>query len=475
MSVAEAYHDGGRAKIATLKVLYLLAVTAVTFIVPAFLAAPAYRWFVVAALLALQIFMLLAARIRARELLRPVWRLKWLFLFLAGCYAFLPPEDPVRAELLDWRIPGVHWTLSINLTGLERAGLMCLQIITLLLASALVRLTGTGRDLVEGLQAFRLPLLFVYSLDHTLELLGGGRPPGDRRGDGRHSTSARPGLSGVLKRLMRGDFKALVESIRRNIELAGGQTAREVDSCLDVRLAHDVAVVSGIALCMASFKVLRILPGLPFASGHKAILLFPLYVLASRLTHSRWGGTAAGSIMGVIGFLQGDGRFGVLEIFKHLAPGLVIDLGDPLVRRLPSWALGYCLLGLVAAIARSTTEWVIVFLLGARAEVYIFPAAKMVPNLMAGFLSGFVTMFVLRAFERSPPSGDKPVQGGDAQARRTPDRAGGAEVRLQYSGEETGPRAPPAADCPTEPRRADSRSRSYESPDDPRGLPPRRI
>ena len=166
----------------------------------------------------------------------------------------------------------------------------------------------------------------------------------------------------------------------------------------DALLAHDVAVVTGIALCMASLKVVKVLPGLPFASGHKTFLLFPLYVLAARLTHSRGGGTAAGSIMGVIGFLEGDGRFGVLEIFKHIAPGLVIDLGEPLARRLPRWALGYCVLGFAAAIARTATEFLLVFLLGARAEIYLFPALRLVPNLLAGTLSGFVTVFLLRTF-----------------------------------------------------------------------------
>jgi hypothetical protein len=102
--------------------------------------------------------------------------------------------------------------------------------------------------------------------------------------------------------------------------------------------------------------------------------------------------------MGVIGFLQGDGRFGILEILKHVAPGLVIDLLLPLVRGLPAWSLGYCFLGLAAAAGRITTELVLVLLLGARAEVYLFPAAVLVPNLLAGFLSGFVTIFVLRAF-----------------------------------------------------------------------------
>ena len=108
-------------------------------------------------------------------------------------------------------------------------------------------------------------------------------------------------------------------------------------------------------------------------------------------------------------------------ILKHVAPGLVIDLAEPLVCRLPTWALGYCLLGLAAAVARISTDLLLVLLLGARAEVYLFPAAMLVPNLLAGFLSGFVTMFVLRAFARSAES--KPTDGDDAQVEIEPDDA----------------------------------------------------
>jgi len=133
--------------------------------------------------------------------------------------------------------------------------------------------------------------------------------------------------------------------------------------------------------------------------------------------------------MGVIGFLQGDGRFGVLEIFKHVAPGLVIDLAGPVVRRLPAWSLGYCFLGLAAAAGRITTELILVLLLGARAEVYLFPVAVLIPNLLAGFLSGFVTIFVLRAFagsaaeankDRGAQTGNKPDEAAEMPSQQFP-------------------------------------------------------
>jgi len=200
----------------------------------------------------------------------------------------------------------------------------------------------------------------------------------------------------LVRQVLRGDLGAFADFVRANIALAENQTGSDADARVGGQFARDVAIVAGIGLCMSSLKMLRILPGLPFASGHKTVLLFPLYVLAARLTQSRWGATAAGSIMGVIGFLQGDGRFGILETFKHVAPGVVIDLGEPLVRRWPPWALGYSVLGFFAAIARTATDFIVVLLLGARAEIYLFPAVKLVPNVVAGVLSGFIAVFVLR-------------------------------------------------------------------------------
>jgi len=352
-------------------------------------------------------------------------------------YALLPSGSPSENDvLLDWHVPGLGWSIPINLSGLEVAGLMCLQIVTVLLASAIVRLTGTGRDLVDGLHTLRLPPLFVHALDRTLELLGT-RGGGGGRGRNR---APRAGLFALAKQLLRGDVSAFAETIRTNIARAESQPGTAVDPHIGSQLAHDAAVVAGIALCMASLKMMKILPGLPFASGYKTLLLFPLYVLAARLTHSRWGATAAGSIMGVIGFLQGDGRFGALEILKHIAPGLVIDLGEPLVRRLPTWALGYCALGFFAAIARTATEFVVVLLLGARAEIYLFPVVKLVPNLIAGMLSGFVTMFVLRVLAEPAQPGVTPA----TESARSPEALGESAV---LPNSEDSDQQPPGGQC----------------------------
>src|SRR5436309_11571858 len=205
--------------------------------VPAFAATRSARWLVVPALLALQVVILLACRIRITEVVRPVWRLKWLFLFLIGCYVLLPAENPGAGDLvLPWRVPLVDWLVPLNLTGLERAALMCMQILTLLLASTVVRVTGSGSDLVDGLRALRLPDLFVYSLDHTLELLGGAK----KSGRGGAQPVGRGGALSTIRRVLRGDIGGFVETIRTNIERAGESRGHESDRRLGPRLVHDI-------------------------------------------------------------------------------------------------------------------------------------------------------------------------------------------------------------------------------------------
>jgi hypothetical protein len=406
-----------------LAVLYLLVVTVAAFAIPAWSVTAGLRWYLVPSLLGLQVVLLVAARIPVRDILSIATRLRWLFLFLLASYLLLPPDPSSGDQLVSWQ-PIAGWrSVTLNLSGVAAAAMMCLQIVTVILVSAGVRLTGTGTDLVDGLRAFGLPTLFVYSIDHTLALLGGmrrrgagggagGGGGGGRGGGGGHrggradtaevsSLAAEGGSFGAIRAFLRGDVGAFTRAINQSLARAREHVARESGGRLESTVVHDVAAITGISLMMMSLKMLKILPGIPFFSGFKTLLLYPLYILASELTHSRWGGTVCGTIMGVIGFLQGDGRYGVMEILKHAVPGLVVDLTWPVVRRLPRAALVYCALGFVLAIARTSTEFLTVLLLRPRDEVFLFPVVKLVPNLVAGTLSGLVTFFVLPAFRHA--------------------------------------------------------------------------
>ena len=65
------------------------------------------------------------------------------------------------------------WLLWVNIGGIAIALIMCLQILTVLLASSILRVTGSGADLVIGLRCLGFPRLFVYSLIAIQEQLDG--------------------------------------------------------------------------------------------------------------------------------------------------------------------------------------------------------------------------------------------------------------------------------------------------------------
>jgi energy-coupling factor transporter transmembrane protein EcfT len=460
-----------------LKVIYLLGVTLGVFVIPPVLRSvwPGAGWLtfaVVGLVLCVQAGLLLANRVSVGGILGTCSRLKWLFVFLVLCATFLRnlgegrqlprnplgtaisgvqgvkdnavdpqkarPQDPDRGQRRAtksdlWIVANLpatpQWRVNVNLTGLQASVLMCLQIATVILVSSLVRVSGTGRDLVDGLRGLRFPQLFCYSIDNTLALIGGVKPRGGgrkARGSGSDSgrgtgtgTEATEHLSdqtsffATLGRLLRGDLAFFLEAIRSSQVRSQRRISETMGPAVDARLAHDAAVISGIGVMLMTMKMFKVLPGISFASGYKTLLYIPLYLLASRLTYSRWGATTAGSIMGVIGLMMGDGRTGVFEVLKHVAPGVVIDLLDPLFSRLSRRKVVYLVLGFIASAARTLADLSLVLIPALSAgnfrqnpEILMFPLAKLIPNVFFGTLGGVVAYYVVGAFAQ--PAAEPP-------------------------------------------------------------------
>jgi hypothetical protein len=136
---------------------------------------------------------------------------------------------------------------------------------------------------------------------------------------------------------------------------------------------------------------------MPVMQGAKTMFFIPMYMLAADRTHTRWGGTTAGGIMGFIAFLNGDSRYGIFEVLKHLVPGMVIDLVWPLVRRLPlrMWIL--VLVGLLAAAVRTSTQFAMILCLGSDNEaLFVIALPKLIMNGIAGAMSALVSYPVLK-------------------------------------------------------------------------------
>ena len=292
---------------------------------------------------------------------------------------------------------------------------MSLRVLTVVTASMVVQLSGTPGELVQGLRAIKIPIVAAMTIDNVLKLLGSNatrRPSGGSgtgRGGGKGGGQGRKQNQGknlseqelTWRRIVAGDFgflTTLVESslVRATDLLQPAQPHR------DPKLLHDVAVITGLCFLMMTTKMLKVLPGIPFAPGYKLVVLIPLYILAGRLTYSRFGATTTGTTIGIVSFLFGDGRFGIFEIFKHIAPGLVVDGIMPFLKDrslVPSRFL-LALIGALCAAARIATILVVTCLIDPPAVFYAFFVPMFISQTIFGFMSGWITYYLLKSLSR---------------------------------------------------------------------------
>ena len=377
-----------------LQILYLLAVGIVAF-------ATADPWWL-CGLLTLQILVWLGLRLPVGGLWAIVRRLQWFVVFVVLSFAFFGAEPGDRLVALPlWR-----WALEINLSGVVRGLLLTSRIVTVICASQILQRAGDSETIVRGLRGLLVPASIAYSLDLVLSLLGtkgprGGRAGGDGKGRGRgeESEAERTGTVEIIRQLIKGDVGFLVELMRRNIA-----SARERAEAYGLKpeAVSDLAVITGLGVLTMTVRFLKVLPGLPFAPGHKGIILLPFYIIAYDLTASRWGATKLGVVIGVTSFLMGEGKFGPFEILRHIAPGLFVDLVMPAVRRLvpEPGAFLYALVGTGAALMRVSTLLAVAYFVEAPKVFYAFLVPIVITNTVFGFLSGFVTFHLMKSVQK---------------------------------------------------------------------------
>jgi hypothetical protein len=369
-----------------LRVLYLAAVAVGVVLVRAPIA--------VAAVVIVQLGLWLAVGLPARRLARQLGKLLGFAAFLIGSYA-LTADTPATDRWIELHLAGVG--LQVNVGGAITGGLLVLRLLAVILASQVAR-AGDPRAVARGLAGLGVPAVVAMPLDTVLALLGD-----EPRGRGNGRGGGRGGGGGWLRRslgeLRRGDVGPLVERLERHIERAEQHALAHDGGRHSRAWIRDIAVVAGVSLTMLGVKALKVLPAIPFAPGHKLVVLTPLYVVASLETRHRFGATLTGLTMGSVAFLLGDGKYGVLEILKHVAPGLLCDLCVPLV--VGRGRLAWTALGGVIAAGRYATIVVTVALLGAPRIAYAILLPGLAVHVGFGLLSGLVSFHLWRALDRS--------------------------------------------------------------------------
>jgi hypothetical protein len=338
----------------------------------------------------------LILRLGARALLRQIVKLWGFTAFILVSYAITSEDPSIDRWVTVWRV-------HVNVGGMAIGALMIARVLTVILASRIAR-AGDERAIATGLGRLGAPDIVATSIDAVLALLGG-RGGGGGRGRHRREEPKGGGFFASLRAIAKGDVAPIVDRIDRHIGRADAYLD-EQGKAPDAR-RRDVTVIVGLSLTMLGIKALKLLPNIPFAPGHKLVLLTPLYVVAAIKTKTRLGATLTGLVMGSVAFLLGDGRYGIFEILKHVAPGLVCDLLVPLVVRGKPGALAvfvWSLVGGVMGIARFATIFTVTLTVQAPAVAWAFLVPGLVIHTTFGVLSGFVSAPLIRAvLERRPP------------------------------------------------------------------------
>jgi hypothetical protein len=338
-----------------------------------------------------------------RALGRQLFKLTGFAAFIVLSYA-LTKDDPSTDR----------WTklygIDVNAGGALVGARMVLRVVIVVLASRIAR-AGDPRAIAEGLRRIGVPEVVSLSMDAVLSLMGGsgsggGRGGGGGRGRGGGRDGAKGSFWASLKRIAGGDVGPIAERIERQVD--------RVQSHLGDKGTADIAIIAALSLTMLGIKALKVLPSIPFAPGHKLVLLTPLYIVAALRTKTRAGATLTGLVMGSVAFLLGDGRYGVFEILKHVAPGVLCDLFVPLFRR-RAGGLAWSVLGGVMGLGRFATIFTITLVAQPPAIAWAILVPGLIVHTTFGVLSGLVSAPLVK---RATPQKEEHEQAGD---RRRPD------------------------------------------------------
>jgi hypothetical protein len=374
-----------------IKLIYLIALAFIVFVFD--------QAVVIMALLALQLLFWFTSGLSLAGLWGAIRRLRLFFLIIVVSYAFIGTANPDQDQW--YLLPVGSWVIEINLTGIQFALLMCLRVIMLVVASNWVRLSSPPGAFVRGLRKLGLPQLVALGIDATLDNLGGsgkGRGMGKGGGHGRRrrrKAASAPDDDGALTfaQIRSGNIAVVTDWFARHFRKARRALGDQYQE-LPAHTLHDLTVVLSVSLAIMSLKLLQILPGLPLAPGHKNVLVIPLLLFAARATHGRFGATTTSLVAGIVSFMLGYGKYGILELAHFVVPGLLADLLTPLA--VASSRTGrlaqFIVIGAILGLGRFAANFLIIVLAGAPQLAMVLYVPMLISQVVFGAVSGFVSL-----------------------------------------------------------------------------------
>lgn len=318
---------------------------------------------------------------------RVLRRLGFFFLFILLAYA------------INWSsLFSADWGRVPDAAGVVQATTMALRVANVVIASVLIRALADPAGFSHAIRSFGLPASAALAVDGVFELLGASRGGGGGGGKGR----GRAGDGGVG--ISWSDIRARRLEAVSDILATGLRRARTWLSArapdLDAPQLRDTVLILGAALAVMSLRLLQILPGVPFAPGHKNIVIIPVYLMIAVLSRSRFGATQCGLAIGVLSFFLGQGRFGVFEMLQWVLPGLAADIMAPVLRRdwrLWKWPL-FAFAGLTLGVLRFSANFAMILLAGGHVGLFAIYSPFLVSQTVFACIGAVLAPWILQCW-----------------------------------------------------------------------------
>lgn len=360
------------------------------------------RW--IAAIGAIHIILWIQAGLGFGSMIRGFSRLKWFFLLVIISYLLIPPAESVA----DYELNLGFTTLSIYFSGLEHAVLMLSRVALLIITSLWVRLSMPTGQFINALSRMGVPKTVAIVIDAGLSLTADSSgkkqskkmADGGGKGRGEGKKGRRNKITVLFSDLRQGNFGFLDDLLAKALKKSRDfLQQRYPDMQEDVR--HDAAIILAVVVAVMSLKLLQLLPGLPFAPGHKNLIVIPLLVMAAMTTRGKFGGMAAGFSVGIVSFLMGYGKFGVFEILHFALPGLVADLLVPLLVGGSGFLLltRLAVLGALIGLTRFAANFMVLILVGSPALAWAVFIPMLASQLLFGSLSCIVCIYIVKKYQ----------------------------------------------------------------------------
>lgn len=303
---------------ASLRLVTLVGIAAAAFLIPSGL--------VVMLLAAASLLLCLSNPLTRQPSIDALYKLRYLALLIVLSYAGSVGTTATSQWTVSLGLGGLH--LSFNPEGVLAGVLVVSKIGTMIALSAWLIASSSSEAVAAALSfVFRAEWLGAV-ISRCLGLVAS---RGQRRGKTKTGTalkhhdesdevSSHSKKSTVAR--IRQRVQALIERwlLEAHAKFSGGSVGDD-----------EIGLIGLCCLAVLSTKALMIFPGLPISPGHKNIFIIPIFIFAAAASTRPWTATKVGLSAGLLNFLLGFGKYGPLEIFQFLLPGLAIDLLYPTI------------------------------------------------------------------------------------------------------------------------------------------------